>query len=65
MRADVVLLLGVVLICVGMVLAFAGILASALFSPATWVILLGLLACGAAGVVALAVRSGEDRAQNR
>ncbi|HEU5210690.1 MAG TPA: hypothetical protein VFU06_14950 [Longimicrobiales bacterium] len=60
MRAGTVLLAGVACVSVGMPLAFIGILAPPLFPVATWVILLGLVACGAAGVVGLVSASGED-----
>ncbi len=60
MRPGTVLLAGVACVSVGMAIAFIGILAPSLFPVATWVILLGLVACAAAGVVGLVSASGED-----
>lgn len=56
MRAGIVLLAGVAVMAIGMIVAFVGILVSALFLPGTWLILIGLLACAASGFVAIAAR---------
>lgn len=53
MTAPTLLAAAVVCIALGMVIAFSGILMPGLFIPGTWIILLGLLGCAAAGVLAL------------
>ncbi len=53
MRAGHLLAAGVALLALGMALAFLGIVTPPLFLPGTWLILLGLLAGAAAGVLAL------------
>lgn len=53
MRPGLLLTAGTVLLALGLALAFLGILTAPLFLPGTWLILLGLLACAGAGVLAL------------
>lgn len=44
----------VAVLALGMGTAFLGILLPPVFLPGTWIILLGLLGCAAAGVLAIA-----------
>lgn len=66
MRSGRVLMAGVALVCVGMAVAIVGVTAPVLFPAGTWLILLGLIACAAAGVTALAASvSGEHDIHDR
>lgn len=50
---------GLALLGLGMILVVAGVVKGALFVPGTWLILLGLLAFAAAGIVRLLRTRGE------
>lgn len=53
MTVATLLIAAVACAVVGMVIAFIGILTPGLFIPGTWLILIGLPGCVAAGVLAL------------
>ena len=66
MRAGIVLLAGVACVCVGMAAAITGVATPSLFPAGTWLILIGLIACAAAGVMRVAESvSGENEVHDR
>jgi hypothetical protein len=56
MKAQIVLLAGLIAACIGMAMIFIGVLSPGLFYPGVFILGLGLLTSAVAGVIAITER---------